>query len=581
MMRYRLLLGLLLTIAPLALNGQAPSGVTFERMRTAAAEPQNWLTYGGNYANNRHSPLRQLTPANVKNLQQQWMYQNRIFGPWQATPLVVDGVMYVSQRPNDVVALDAKTGRVFWTYQYVPDPKHTACCGSNNRGLAILGNTIFMGALDAHLVALDALTGGLIWDVEAGNFKDNLSITHAPLVIKDKVLVGMAGGDEGARGYIAAFDAKTGKEAWRFYTIPGPGEPGHGTWEQCPRASKTYCDPEAWKKGGGSIWVTGSYDADLNLTYWGVGNAGPDYNADQRPGDNLYTCSVIALDPDTGELKWHFQFTPHDHEDYDSVQVPVLADANWEGKPRKLMLWGNRNGFFYVLDRETGKFLLGVPFVKVNWAASELRSNGRPIETPVSLGVPTYPGNQGATNWYSPSYSPRTGLFYLQAWEDYATIRTARIPLKESQETTNEGQVIGRYYTGGTAKSYTPPVEGAPALPGLTRGPINNWTTAAGHGAILAIEPQTGAKKWRFDMVDVSNSGILTTASDLLFAGTRDGYFVALDARTGTLLRRTTSLGGQIQAGPTTYEVNGRQYVAVVAGQVLVSFALPEGTTQQ
>lgn len=582
MMRCRWLLGLSLTLAPLALSGQAPSGVTFERVRAADAEPQNWLTYSGNYASTRHTALRQLTPANVKNLQPQWMYQNRVAGAWQATPLVIDGVLYTSQRPNDVVALDAKTGRVFWTYQYVPNPRHTACCGSNNRGLAILGHTLFMGTLDGQLIALDARTGAVIWSVEVGSFKDSLSITHAPLVIKDKVLVGVAGGDQGARGYVSAFDAKTGKQAWRFYTIPAPGEPGHETWEPCPPRSMTegndkYCDPQGWKRGGGPIWVTGAYDPGLNLTYWGVGNAGPDFNPDQRPGDNLYTASVIALDADTGTLKWHFQFTPNDGEDYDAVQVPVLADATWQGKPRKLMLWGNRNGFFYVLDRETGAFLRGKPFVRVNWASPELRGTGRPVKTPVPLGMPTYPGTQGGTNWFSPSYSPRTGLFYLQAWEDFASIRTSRYPLKQPEQRTNEGVVVGSFYTGGTYKNYAP-VEGAPSTPALSRGPINNWTSEAGRGAILAIEPQTGAAKWRFEMTDVGSSGILTTASDLLFAGTRDGYFLALDARTGALLWRSNSLGGQIQSGPIAYEVDGRQHVAVIAGNVLVSFALSAET---
>jgi alcohol dehydrogenase (cytochrome c) len=504
------------------------------------------------------------------------MYQSRVVGAWQATPLVIDGVMYTTQRPNDVVALDAKTGRVFWSYQYTPDAKHTACCGSNNRGLAILGNTLFMGTLDAHLIALDAFSGEPLWNVQVADLKDNHSITHAPLVIRDNVIVGVAGGDMGARGFIAAFNAQTGKKVWQFNTVPGPGEPGHESWRSCPPSSKVYCDPNAWKRGGGSVWVTGSYDADLNLTYWGVGNPGPDFNADQRPGDNLYTASVVALDPTTGKLKWHFQFTPHDHEDYDAVQIPVLANINWQGQPRKVMLWGNRNGFFYVLDRETGKFLLGRPFVKVNWAASELDSAGHPIETPVPLGMPTFPGNQGGTNWYSPSFSSRTGLFYLQAWEDYATIRTARIPLRQTENglTINE-ESVGRYYTGGTLESYTPPVPGAPSLPGLGRGPINTWTSAAGHGAVLAIDPQTGTTKWRFDMTDVSTSGILTTGSDLVFTGTRDGYLLALDGRNGTLLWKA-SLGSQLFSGPITYQADGRQYVAVIAGQALVAFALSE-----
>ena len=564
-------------IIPLTVAGQEPSGVSFERLRNAAQEPQNWLMYGGNYTSDRHSLLREITPANVKTLQLQWMYQGRVAGAWEPTPLVVDGIMYLTQRPNDVVALDARTGRVFWIYQYPTDPNQVACCGANNRGLAILGNTLFMGTLDGHLVAIDALSGHPLWNVHVARLEDNFSITHAPLVIKDNVLIGVAGADMGVRDFLAAYDAKTGKEAWRFYTIPGPGEPGHETWENCPPEATTYCDPEAWKKGGGSIWVTGSYDPDLNLTYWGVGNPGPDYNADQRPGDNLYTNSVVALDADTGKLKWHFQFTPHDHEDWDSTQVPVLADANWRGTPRKLMLWANRNGFFYVLDRQTGEFLLGRPFVKVNWAT--LSPTGRPIETPVPLGMPTFPGNGGGTNWFSPAYSPRTGWFYVQAWEDYATIRLTRGPIRITSEGfVGETGARSRYYMGGTSRAYTT-VPGAPAAPQIGRGPINTWTSEAGHGRVLAIDPQTGDKKWAFEMTDFSAAGITTTATDLVFTGTRDGFFLVLDARSGELLWKA-SLGSQVFAAPITYQVNGHQYVSVMSGLTLVTFALPEAASR-
>ena len=564
-------------IIPLTVAGQEPSGVSFERLRNAAQEPQNWLMYGGDYTGDRHSLLREITPANVKTLQLQWMYQGRVAGAWEPTPLVVDGIMYLTQRPNDVVALDARTGRVFWIYQYPTDPNQVACCGANNRGLAILGNTLFMGTLDGHLVAIDALSGHPLWNVHVARLEDNFSITHAPLVIKDNVLIGVAGADMGVRDFLAAYDAKTGEEAWRFYTIPGPGEPGHETWENCPPEATTYCDPEAWKKGGGSIWVTGSYDPDLNLTYWGVGNPGPDYNADQRPGDNLYTNSVVALDADTGKLKWHFQFTPHDHEDWDSTQVPVLADANWRGTPRKLMLWANRNGFFYVLDRQTGEFLLGRPFVKVNWAT--LSPTGRPIETPVPLGMPTFPGNGGGTNWFSPAYSPRTGWFYVQAWEDYATIRLTRDPIRITSEGfVSETGARSRYYMGGTSRAYTT-VPGAPAAPQIGRGPINTWTSEAGHGRVLAIDPQTGDKKWAFEMTDFSAAGITTTATDLVFTGTRDGFFLVLDARSGELLWKA-SLGSQVFAAPITYQVNGHQYVSVISGLTLVTFALPEAASR-
>ena len=340
----RYMVPLAIVLASLELHAQ----VTADRIRRSSSEPRNWLTYGGSYTSQRYSLLNQITPANVGRLESKWVLQNQVFGAWQATPLVVDGVMYVTQRPNDVLALDAKTGRVFWLYRYTPSPDARVCCGSNNRGVAILGDTLFMGTLDAHLVAIDAKTGRQLWNTTLADVKLAYSVTLAPLVVKDKVIVGVGGGEFGIRGFIAAFDAKTGKEAWRFYTIPGPGENGHDSWKG-----------EAWKNGGGSVWVTGSFDPDLNLTYWGVGNPGPDWNPDQRPGDNLYTDSVLALDADTGAIKWHYQFTPNDGYDYDSVQVPVLADLDINGTPTKAMMWANRNGNFYVLDRATGKFLLG------------------------------------------------------------------------------------------------------------------------------------------------------------------------------------------------------------------------------
>jgi alcohol dehydrogenase (cytochrome c) len=324
-----------------AIGGQ----VTSERLVRAADEPQNWITYSGSYAGHRHSLLTQITPANVRNLELKWILPNQVFGAWQSTPIVVDGIMYVTQRPNDVLAVDAKTGRVFWQYRYTVSPDARVCCGANNRGVAILGDTLYMGTLDAHLVAIDRTTGRSLWDVVVGDPRQGYSITMAPLIVKDKVLVGSGGGEYGVRGFIAAFDSKTGKELWRFHTIPGPGEKGHDTWSG-----------DSWKSGGASVWLTPTYDPALNLTYWGIGNPGPDFNPDQRLGDNLYTDSVVALNPDTGKLEWHFQFSPHDPYDYDSVQIGVLVDLNWRGTPTKAILWANRNGFFYVLDRTNGRF---------------------------------------------------------------------------------------------------------------------------------------------------------------------------------------------------------------------------------
>jgi len=530
--------------------GSVFAQVTFERILGADKEPQNWLTYSGTPFSQRYSQLNEITTENVKDLELQWIYQASSLEKFEATALVVDGILYTVQAPNDIIALDAATGRTFWTYAYNPSPKARPCCGHINRGLAMLGNTLFMGTVDAHLVAVDAKSGHLLWDTTVAKAESGYSLTHAPLVVKDKVIVGTAGGEFGIRGFIAAYDVHTGKEAWRFYTVPGPGEPGRETW-----------GGDSWKTGGASIWVTGSYDPALNLTYWGTGNPGPDWNGDPRPGDNLYSDSVVALDADTGKLKWHYQFSPHDEFDHDSVQIPLLADLEWpdeagQKQMRKVMLWANRNGVFYVLDRATGQFLLGKPFVEVNWM-NGFDEKGRPIRAPGKVptveGTSIYPGSEGATNWYSPSYSPRTGLFYVSSWADYASI-FFRIPVKYTE---------GRVYAGGWPKSYVP--DG--------RAAENFRKDEEGRGSVRAIDPKTGARAWEFKMNDVTDAGVLTTASDLLFSGGREGYFFALDARNGSLLWKAT-LGGVVASGPMTYSVDGRQYVSVAAGHSLFAFAL-------
>jgi alcohol dehydrogenase (cytochrome c) len=537
---------LVASIFPLALEAQ----VTSDRLLHATNEPQNWLLYSGSYASQRFSQLKQVDPANVKNIELKWVFQAQSLQKFETTPLVVDGIMYLTQSPDDVVAVDAKSGRVFWIYHYATSPAARPCCGIVNRGLAILGDTLFMATVDAHLVAVDAKDGHAMWNVKLAEASAGYAATMAPLVVKGKVIVGVAGGEFGVRGFISAFDAETGKQAWKFDTIPDPDQPGHDSWRGAD-----------WEHGGGAVWMTGSYDPELNLTYWGTGNPGPDFNAEQRQGDNLYADSVLALDPDTGKMKWYFQFSPHDPYDYDSVQVPVLANADWQGSARKLMYWGNRNGFFYVLDRSTGKFLSGKPFVKVNWA-SGLDANGRPIATPQPPGVPTYPGIQGGTNWYSPSYSPSTGLFYLSTWEDYGTVfEGVKAEYKE-----------GTRFTGGANAS---PIPGADNPAGTRTGPINTYTEALAHGGVVALDPATGEKRWHFDEHDVNTSGILTTASDLLFVGGREGYFQALNARTGALLWKQ-NLGGEIIAGPISFEVDGKQYVTIASGNSLFAFALRE-----
>jgi alcohol dehydrogenase (cytochrome c) len=520
--------------------------VSFDRILGANNEPQNWLTYSGSLMGQRYSVLTQITPANVKDLELQWVFQARSLEKFEATPLVVDGVLYTVQAPNDVVAIDAVTGRVFWVYEYAPSPEARVCCGRVNRGLAILGDTLFMGTIDGHLLAIDSKNGKPIWNIAVAKAEAGYALTLAPLVVKDKVIVGAAGGEFGIRGFLAAYDTHTGKEAWRFNTIPGPGEPGHETWAG-----------DSWMHGGASVWVTGSYDPQLNLTYWGIGNPGPDWNSDVRAGTNLYSDSVVALDADTGKLKWYFQFTPHDDYDYDSVQVPVLADLEWKGAVRRVMLWANRNGFYYVLDRTSGEFLQGKSFAKVTWATG-LDDTGKPIRVagavPTREGMLVFPGVQGATNWYSPSYSPRTELFYIPTWENYASVFN-KLPAEF---------VEGRRYTAGAPRSPVPSLRGTQVM---TR------TEAEGYGAVRAFDPKTGVLKWEFKMADVAGSGVLTTASDLLFAGGREGYFWALDARTGSELWRANT-GGDVASGPVTFSVNGRQYVSVSAGNSLFTFAL-------
>lgn len=534
-------------VAAVAATSGQQTGVTFERLLRTADEPQNWLTYSGDYASLRYSTLTDITPANVSSLEQQWLFQAQSLESFEATPLVVDGVMYLTQAPNDVVALDAATGRVFWVYRYRPSQLARLCCGRVNRGLAILGNTLFMGTIDAKLVAIDATSGAVLWITPVGDPALGYAITHAPLVIKDKVIVGVAGGELGIRGFIAAYDSSSGKEAWRFWTVAGPGDPGFETWTR------------GAENGGGPVWLTGSYDPALNLTYWGIGNPSPDFNPALRPGDNLYTNSVVALDADTGTLRWHFQFTPNDAHDRDAVQIPVLIDTAWRGARRSLMLWGNRNGFFYVLDRVSGEFLAGYPFVeKMNWA-SGLDAAGHPVRMPLAPDAVVFPGVQGATNWYSPSYSPRTGLFYMTVWENYGSVLEP-----DYQEFTP-----GQFWLAGRIGPAVPGV----ASPGIRRGPINTWTEESGHGEVIALDPATGERAWTFRMTDVSTGGILATASDVVFTGGREGFFYALEARSGRVLWKAM-VGGPVVASPITYAVRGRQYVAVPAGNVLFTWAL-------
>jgi alcohol dehydrogenase (cytochrome c) len=536
---------LLLTTTAWAQRGGGPvnreaavSEVPSERILRADREPQNWLTYSGTFMSQRHSGLTQITPENAKDLTLKWVFQSRSLEKHEVTPLVVEGVMYTVQGINDVFALDAATGKTIWSYLYKPDAAARNCCGQETRGLAILGDKVFLAALDTTLIAINAKTGKEVWKTQAADPKQRYSMTHAPLAIKDKIIAGVAGGEFGIRGFIGAWDANTGKEIWRFYTVPGPGEPGNETWSG-----------DSWMHGGAPIWETGSYDPDTNLTFWGTGNAGPDWNGDARKGDNLYSSSVIALDADTGKLKWHYQFSPHNEFDWDATQIPVLADIQFQGRARKAMLWANRNGMFYVLDRTNGQFLLGKPFVKVNWATG-FDERGRPIRAPgiepTKDGTLVYPGNQGGTNWYNPSFSPRTGLFYIPTWENSSSVYV-------------KGEQPPEFHSGQTFSGDFPRLG-------------NNAEDV--YSAIRAVDPQTGEKKWDYRLSAPSTeAGVLTTASDVLFSGGRDGAFYALNARDGHLLWET-NLGPSVSAGPITYSVKGSQYVSIQAGSALFTFGL-------
>lgn len=542
-------------LAALILTGASlPAQVTPDRLLNASHEPGNWLTYGGGYASQRYSLLTQLNPGNAKDLKLKWVYRPKYTEKMEATPLIVDGILYTVQN-SEVVAMDAATGRAFWTFHYAVPPE------SNQyvmvvKGLAIAGNTVFWATYDGHLIAIDAKTGNALWNKVLVDWHKGYQLNVAPLVVKDKVILGPATNEEGANCWVAAYDVKTGKELWRFYTAPtSADEPAAKTWAG-----------DSWKHGGSPIWVTGSYDPDTNLTFWGTGNPNPGWNGDRRPGDDLYSDSVVALDVDTGKLKWYYQFTPHDEYDWDSVQVPVLAQIDWQGKPRKVMLWANRNGFYYVIDRTSGKFLLGKAFVKQTWNIG-FDEVGRPMKAPGIDPKPTHgehvlPGTQGGTNWYSPSFSPSTGLFYVSSWENYDA--------PTSKGLIEEWKEGGKYSGNGRAP-------GAPRRArGAGRGPLPGFRTEAeGYGAVKALDPATGQQKWEFKLVDWTESGVLTTASDLLFSGSREGNFFALNARNGALLWHT-NLGGTVASGPVTYLADGHQYVVVCADNAMYAFALPE-----
>jgi PQQ-dependent dehydrogenase (methanol/ethanol family) len=500
-------------------------------------DPTRWLTHSGSYNGQRHSPLTQITPENVDRLTAQWTFQTGQLGSFQTTPIVLDGVLYVTGFNNNAWAIDARSGRAIWRYRRELPENLKLCCGAVNRGFAILGDRLFMGTLDAHLVALDMKTGRPVFDVELADYKLGYSVTTAPLVIKDKVILGVAGAEYGIRGFIDAYDANSGTRAWRFYTVAGPGDPGARTWPQ----------GDAYQRGGGSIWVTGTYDPEQNLVFYGTGNPGPDYYSNAREGDNLYTASLVALDADTGERRWHYQFTPHDVHDWDSTQVPVLGELTISGQPRKVVMFANRNGFFYTIDRVTGKIIVAKPFVETTWA-KEIGPDGRPMLLPGHLpdeeGNKTCPDLGGGTNYMSPSFDPTTRLFYVTARETCAVYYAYDQKFKPGEQYTGGGQQRPR-----DQKNF---------------------------GALRAIDPATGQIKWEFRYTSVSSSGVLSTASGLVFAGDGDGNLMAFDSRTGKNLWHYQLGFSMRSTAGTTYMLDGRQYLLVPSGSMLTAFALPQ-----
>ena len=523
---------------PAETGGMAPSfsPVTWERLVNAAEEPHNWLMYSGTFDSQRYSRLDQIHNRNVQGLTLKWAYQIPEIDRAETVPLVVDGVMFVTEAPSNVVALDAATGRQYWRYNHELPDDLRICCGRNNRGVAILGETLFMSTLDAHLAAIDARTGNLVWNREVADYRAGYSKTAAPLVVKDQVVTGTAGGEFGIRGFLDSYNAETGEREWRAWTIPGPDHPDNQSWSG-----------DSWRTGGSPTWITGSYDPDLDLVYWGTGNPGPDYNGDVRMGDNLYADSALALDGATGDMRWYFQFTPHDVHDWDAIQVPILGDIQYEGETRRVMMWANRNGFFYTIDRESGEFLVGKPFARQTWAEG-LDENGRPIRRPNMFpsaeGTLVSPPATGGTNWQSPAYNPRTGLFYVMAFDGEAKFFIR-----------DEDYVEGDRFTGGGQERVLP---------------TDEYTSA-----VRAIDPRTGDRRWEFRVKPQTMAGLLTTAGDLVFGGTVDGYFYALDAVSGQELWHI-ALGTQVRSAPMTFAVDGRQYVTIAVGNVVYTFGLDE-----
>ncbi|MHC1949137.1 methanol/ethanol family PQQ-dependent dehydrogenase [Bradyrhizobium sp. UFLA06-06] len=506
------------------------SAQTSEQLVKGATDTSNVLNYGMGYNLQRFSTLNQINKDTVKNLVPVWNYSLNDDRSEESQPLVYQGVIYVTTH-NATIAIDAKSGKQIWKtkVEYPAETPRIVCCGIINRGAALYDGKVFRTTLDANVIALDAKTGKELWRQKAADIKEGYSMTVAPLVADGVVITGISGAEFGTRGFIDGWDPATGKKLWRTYSIPTPDEPGGDTWKG-----------DTWKLGGGSTWITGSYDPELNTVYWGIGNPGP-FNSAVRPGDNLYTCSVLALDPKTGKIKWHYQFSPNNPFDYDSVAEMVLADMNVDGKPTKVLMDANRNGFFYVLDRTNGKLLAANPYVNVNWATGIDMKTGRPIETDITKDaregkkVTVYPSILGGKNWEPMSFNPQTGLAYANTLAFGGKYKAEPVTFKQ-----------GEWYLG---MDLTDPWE---------------WGTGP-RGHLKAIDPMTGKAKWEAPSDIPRFSGVLSTGGGVVFSGQLTGEFEAFDADTGKKLWQFQT-GSGIEGQPVTWQQDGVQYVAVTSG---------------
>ncbi|TCU69532.1 alcohol dehydrogenase (cytochrome c) [Bradyrhizobium sp. R2.2-H] len=524
MKRFAMAAGLVM-LASTCANAQ-----TTEQLVKGATDTSNVLNYGMGYNLQRFSTLKQINKDTVKNLVPIWNYSFNDDRSEESQPIVYQGVIYVTTH-NSTMAVDVRTGKQIWKskIEYPAETPRIVCCGIINRGVAIHEGKLFRTTLDAHVIAIDAKNGKELWRQKAADIKEGYSMTVAPLVADGVVITGISGAEFGTRGFIDGWDPATGKHLWRTHSIPSPDEPGGDTWKG-----------DTWKLGGGSTWITGSYDPELNTIYWGIGNPGP-FNSAVRPGDNLYTCSVLALDPKTGKIKWHYQFSPNNPFDYDAVAEMVLADVNVEGKPTKTLMNANRNGFFYVLDRTNGKLLAANPYVKVNWATGIDMKTGRPIETDVSKDaregkkVTVYPSILGGKNWEPMSFNPQTGLAYANTLAFGGRYKTEPVTYKQ-----------GEWYLGMDLTDL--------------------WEYGDGpRGHLKAIDPMTGKSKWEAPSDIPRFSGVLSTAGGVVFSGALTGEFEAFDADTGKKLWQFQT-GSGIEGQPVTWQQDGVQYVAVTSG---------------